>query len=151
MGRLFFEHVARREPPLPNNVDPDPCMAKALLVSACPPWSLALQRKEHPNDPRVSALVFRTTPLCWKIKSSGAGTSALPARDASNDVQNLANAFKFRFRSTAVPTLPRPVGHPRAAMPRFRRPFWAERHVSINIGSRRVDTARPLRRKNASQ
>ncbi|MCU1243328.1 MAG: Acid phosphatase [Candidatus Acidoferrum typicum] len=104
----FFEHVRPPRAAAPNNVDPDLVNGKALLGFRVPtviasPFSLG-----DPKNPRVSALIYDHTSVLKLIEWRW-GLSPLTARDASNDVYNLAYALDFGDQDNAVPTLPQPV------------------------------------------
>jgi phospholipase C len=61
----------------------------------------------QPNDPRVSALVFDHTSVLKLIEWRW-GLAPLTARDASNDVENLAYALNFDHPNETVPAFPQP-------------------------------------------
>jgi phospholipase C len=107
----FFEHVAPPRAAAPNHVDPDLVNGKALLGFRVPtvvasPFSLGAA-----TNPRVSAWTYDHTSVLkliewrWSLKP-------LTARDASNDVQNLAHALDFGHQNDLVPVLPQPVAPP---------------------------------------
>ena len=104
----FFEHVAPPRAAAPNNVDPDLINGKALLGFRVPTVIASPFSAGASNDPRVSALVFDHTSVLKLIEWRW-GLAPLTARDASNDVQNLAYALNFEHPNNAVPTLPQPV------------------------------------------
>jgi len=81
---------------------------KALLGFRVPTVVASPCSAGQPNDPRVSALVFDHTSVLKLIEWRW-GLAPLTARDASNDVQNLAYALNFEHPINAVPTLPQPV------------------------------------------
>jgi phospholipase C len=103
----FFDHVAPPRAIAPNHVDPDLVNGKALLGIRVPtvvasPFSIGAL-----NDPRVSSLVFDHTSVLKLIEWRW-GLAPLTARDASNDVANLAYALNFEEPNASVPTLPVP-------------------------------------------
>jgi len=112
----FFEHVAPPRAIAPNAVDPDLVDGKALLgfrvpVVVASPFSVGT-----PDNPRVDSLVYDHTSILkliewrWKL-------APLTARDASNDIQNLAYALQLDAPNTQVPVLPQPLPPPPAPCP----------------------------------
>jgi phospholipase C len=103
----FFEHVAPPRATAPNNLDPDLVNGKALLGFRVPTLIASPFSVGRPNDPRVSALIFDHTSVLKLIEWRW-GLKPLTARDASNDIQNLAYALNFDHPNASVPTLPQP-------------------------------------------
>jgi phospholipase C len=103
----FFDHVAPPRAAAPNNVDPDLVNGKALLGIRVPTVVASPFSAGQPNDPRVSSLVFDHTSVLKLIEWRW-GLAPLTARDASNDVSNLAYALNFENPNNSVPTLPLP-------------------------------------------
>jgi phospholipase C len=110
----FFDHVA---PPRAaaangaNDVDQDQVNGKTLLGFRVPaviasPFSLG-----QPDDPKVKGMTFDHTSILKMIEWRF-GLAPLTARDASNDIQNLARALNFRHPNAAVPALPPPAPEP---------------------------------------
>ena len=103
----FFEHVAPRRAAAPNQVDPDLVNGKALLGCRVPTVVASPFSRGHPDDSRISALVFDHTSVLkliewrWRL-------APLTPRDGSNDVQNLAYALNFNEPDATVPSLPEP-------------------------------------------
>jgi phospholipase C len=104
----FFEHVAPPRAAAPNNVDPDLVNGKALLGLRVPTVIASPFTAGQPGNPRVSALTFDHTSVLKLIEWRW-GLPPLTARDASNDVQNLAFALNFEHPNASVPSLPQPV------------------------------------------
>jgi phospholipase C len=104
----FFDHAAPPRAAAPNNVDPDLVNGKALLGLRVPTVIASPFSAGQPNDPRVSALVFDHTSVLKLIEWRW-GLAPLTARDASNDVRNLAYALNFENPNNSVPTLPQPA------------------------------------------
>jgi phospholipase C len=104
----FFDHVAPPRAAASNNVDPDLVNGKALLGLRVPTVIASPFSAGTANDPRVSALVFDHTSVLKLIEWRW-GLAPLTARDASNDVQNLAYALNFENPNDSVPALPLPV------------------------------------------
>jgi phospholipase C len=103
----FFEHVPPPRAKAANAVDPDIVNGKTLLGMRVPvvvssPWSAG-----DPANPRINSLVFDHTSVLKLIEWRW-GLAPLTARDASNDVHNLAYALDFDHPQTAVPSLPKP-------------------------------------------
>lgn len=109
----FFEHVAPPRATAPNTVDPDLVAGKALLGFRVPVVVASPFSRGHSTRPRVSHRVFDHTSVLKLIEWRW-GLSPLTARDASNDVHNLALALDFNHRQNTVPTLPLPVDVPPA-------------------------------------
>jgi phospholipase C len=103
----FFEHVPPPRAIAPNAVDPDLVNGKALLGLRVPTVVASPFSAGAPHDPRVSALVFDHT-SALKLIEWRWGLQPLTARDASNDVENLARALNFENPNVSVPTLPQP-------------------------------------------
>jgi phospholipase C len=103
----FFDHVPPPRATAPNNVDPDLVNGKALLGLRVPTVIASPFSAGQPNDPRVRALVFDHTSVLKLIEWRW-GLAPLTARDASNDVHNLAYALNFEHPNNSVPTLPLP-------------------------------------------
>jgi phospholipase C len=104
----FFDHVPPPRAIAPNNVDPDLVNGKALLGIRVPTVVASPFSVGDPNDPSVSALVFDHTSVLKLIEWRW-GLAPLTARDASNDVANLAYALNFDHPNASVPTLPQPI------------------------------------------
>jgi phospholipase C len=107
----FFDHVAPPRAAAPNDVDPDLVDGKALLGLRIPtvvasPWSLG-----DPADPRVQHLVTDHTSIL-KLIEWRFGLSPLTARDASDDIENLALLLNFDDPRFDVPDLPMPTAPP---------------------------------------
>lgn len=105
----FFEHVAPPRAAAPNDIDPDlDKSGKALLGFRVPdvvasPFSLG-----DPDNPQVNSFVFDHTSILKLIEWRW-GLSPLTARDASNDIENLALALNFDSPNPSVPELSHPV------------------------------------------
>lgn len=69
------------------------------------------------KNPRISSLVYDHTSVLKMIEWRW-GLAPLTARDASNDISNLAYALNFSQPQTAVPSLPTPFA-PAIAVPCF--------------------------------
>jgi len=104
----FFEHIAPLRATAPNLVDPDLVKGKALLGCRVPTVVASPFSRGNPFDPRVSAPVFDHTSVLKLIEWRW-GLAPLTARDASNDVANLAYALHFKEPDASVPFLPQPL------------------------------------------
>lgn len=102
----FFEHIAPPRVIAPNNVDPDIVDGKALLGCRVPtvvasPFSLG-----DPAHSRVDSHRYDHTSVLKMIEWRY-GLPPLTARDASNEVKNLALALDFKNPNFTAPTLPK--------------------------------------------
>jgi len=104
----FFDHVAPPRAAAPNNVDPDIVNGKALLGLRIPVVVASPFTRGNPANPSVNSTVFDNTSILkliewrWNLKP-------LTARDASNDVGNLAFALNLANPDLTVPVLPQPA------------------------------------------
>jgi phospholipase C len=108
----FFEHVVPPRAIAPNNVDPDLVRHKALLGIRVPAIIASPFSKGDPNAPRVvgstTGMVFDHTSVLKLIEWRW-GLDPLTARDASNDINNLACVLNFTSPDATVPVLPQPA------------------------------------------
>ena len=110
----FFDHVSPPRAAAPNIVDPDLVAGKARLGFRVPtivasPWS-----RGWAFYPRVHHGTFDHTSILKLIEWRW-GLPPLTARDASQDVLNLACVLDFDRPRVLVPPLPRPSAPPRSA------------------------------------
>ncbi len=91
----FFDHVSPPRAAAPNDVDPDLEDGRALLGFRVPAVIASPFSRGSPDDPRVNGLVFDHTSVLKLIEWRW-GLDALTARDASEDVQNLASGGSSR-------------------------------------------------------
>jgi phospholipase C len=104
----FFDHVRPPRATAPNAVDPDLVQGKALLGFRLPTIVASPWTRGRAHRPRVSSIVTDHTSILkliewrWELPP-------LTARDASEDVQNLARALDFDRPRPAVPVLPQPL------------------------------------------
>ena len=103
----FFEHIAPPRATAPNQVDPDLVNGKALLGFRVPTVVASPFSMGHANNPRVSTQIYDHTSVLKLIEWRW-GLAPLTARDASNDVQNLAYALDFQNPNRSIPALPEP-------------------------------------------
>ena len=107
-GGGFFDHVAPPRAIAPNEVDPDLVNGKALLGWRIPVVVASPFTRGNPANPRVVSTVFDNTSILkliewrWNLKP-------LTARDASDDVGNLAFVLDLADPDPTVPELPLPV------------------------------------------
>jgi phospholipase C len=103
----FFEHIPPPRAAAPNKVDPDLVDGKALLGMRIPVVVASPFTRGDPANPKVVSTVFDNTSILkliewrWNLKP-------LTARDASDDVGNLAFALDFDHPDPTVPVLPAP-------------------------------------------
>jgi phospholipase C len=107
----FFEHVAPPRAAAPNDVDHDIVGGKTLLGFRVPVVIASPFTRGDALDPRVNSLVFDHTSVLKLIEWRW-GLAPLTARDASDDIQNLALALDFDRRDARVPALPQPPPPP---------------------------------------
>ena len=104
----FFEHVPPPRAAAPNGVDPDIVGGKTLLGFRVPTVVASPFTRGAADSPRVNHLVYDHTSVLkliewrWKLEP-------LTARDASDDIQNLAHALRFDQPNADVPDLPQPI------------------------------------------
>ncbi len=103
----FFEHVTPPRATAANQVDPDLVKGKALLGCRVPTVVASPFSRGNSSDPRVSAMVFDHTSVLKLIEWRW-GLAPLTARDASNDVANLAYTLNFKEPDDSIPSLPQP-------------------------------------------
>src|SRR6185436_7572123 len=95
----------------PNAVDPDLVNGKALLGLRIPVVVASPFTRGNRANPRVDSTVYDNTSILkliewrWNLKP-------LTARDASNDVGNLAFALNLAHPDATVPALPTPIAPP---------------------------------------
>ena len=94
-GGGFFDHVAPPRVVAPNSTDPDvDADGNVLLGFRVPAFIASPFSVGNPDDPLVSHLQFDHTSVLKLIEWRW-GLSPLTARDASDDVGNLACALNF--------------------------------------------------------
>ncbi|HMG86815.1 MAG TPA: alkaline phosphatase family protein [Terracidiphilus sp.] len=101
----FFDHVAPPRVIAPNAVDTDLVDGKALLGCRVPTLIVSPFARGNPASPRVNSLLYDHTSVLKLIEWRW-GLEPLTARDASNEVANLASALAFSVEDTSVPALP---------------------------------------------
>ena len=88
----FFDHVVPPRADAPNDVDPDLVDGQALLGFRVPTVLVSPFSVGNPNKPRVNSLLFDHTSILKHIEWRW-GLDPLTARDASEDINNLALAL----------------------------------------------------------
>lgn len=101
----FFDHVAPPRAIAPNKVDPDLVDGKALLGFRVPTVVASPFSQGEPDDPRVNSMVFDHTSVSKLIEWRW-DLPPLTARDASDDVGNLACTLQLRDPKAQLPALP---------------------------------------------
>jgi len=101
----FFDHVVPPRAAAANNVDTDIIDGKALLGCRVPVLVVSPFSKGNPDKPRINSLTYDHTSVLkliewrWQLQP-------LTARDASNDIANLALALDFTTQDASLPALP---------------------------------------------
>jgi phospholipase C len=101
----FFDHVVPPRVMAPNAVDTDLVNGKALLGCRVPTLIVSPFARGNPAKPRINSLLYDHTSVLKLIEWRW-GLKPLTARDASNEVANLANALNFQTQDQSLPTLP---------------------------------------------
>jgi phospholipase C len=101
----FFEHVVPPRVIAPNQVDPDLVDGKALLGCRVPVLVVSPFTRGNPLKPRINSLVYDHT-SALKLIEWRWNLAPLTARDASDEINNLAHALDFHAPDTSVPALP---------------------------------------------
>jgi phospholipase C len=101
----FFDHVVPPRVIAPNNVDTDLVDGNALLGCRVPTILVSPFTRGNPAKPTINSLLYDHTSVLKMIEWRY-GLAPLTARDASNDIANLALALNFSAPDPSVPTLP---------------------------------------------
>jgi phospholipase C len=107
----FFDHVPPPRATAPNLVDPDLVDGKALLGLRVPVVVVSPFSKGAPQIPTVCREVFDHTSILKLIEWRW-GLEPLTARDASQDIGNLAAALDLSMNPVPAPELPEPAATP---------------------------------------
>lgn len=102
----FFEHVAPPRVVAPNNVDPDN-QGGVLLGFRVPPVIASPFTRNTGTSPQVSHVLFDHTSILKLIEWRW-NLQPLTARDASNQIGNLAAIMNFATPNASAPVLPSP-------------------------------------------
>jgi phospholipase C len=101
----FFDHVRPPRVVAPNSVDTDLVDGKALLGCRVPTVIVSPFARGNPAAPRINSLLYDHTSVLKLIEWRW-GLEPLTARDASDEVANLASALSFTIQDTSMPALP---------------------------------------------
>jgi phospholipase C len=101
----FFDHVVPPRVIAPNNIDTDLVNGQALLGCRVPTLIVSPLSSGSPAKPRINSLLYDHTSVLKMIEWRW-NLEPLTARDASDEVANLACALNFSSPNTALPTLP---------------------------------------------
>lgn len=101
----FFDHVVPPRVIAPNAIDTDLVDGKALLGCRVPTLVVSPFTRGNPAKPRINSLLYDHTSVLKLIEWRW-GLEPLTARDASNEIANLASALNFTAPDTSVPALP---------------------------------------------
>jgi phospholipase C len=101
----FFDHVVPPRIIAPNNVDTDLVDGKALLGCRVPTIIVSPFTRGNPAKPTINSLLYDHTSVL-KLIEWRFGLEPLTARDASNEIANLAYALNFTSPDLALPSLP---------------------------------------------
>ena len=101
----FFDHVVPPRVIAPNAVDTDLVDGKALLGCRVPTLIVSPFARGNPKSPRINSLLYDHTSVLKLIEWRW-GLSPLTARDASQEVANLAHALNFAAQDPSMPALP---------------------------------------------
>ena len=101
----FFDHVAPPRVIAPNTVDTDLVDGKALLGCRVPTLIVSPFARGNPAHPRINSLIYDHTSILKLIEWRW-GLAPLTARDASDEIANLAYALNFTTQDLSLPHLP---------------------------------------------
>jgi len=101
----FFDTAVPPRAIAPNDVDTDLVDGKALLGCRVPVVIVSPFATGTPDAPRINSSLYEHTSVL-KLIEWRYGLKPLTARDASNQIANLALALDFANPNTAVPSVP---------------------------------------------
>jgi phospholipase C len=101
----FFDHVVPPRVIAPNTVDTDLVDGKALLGCRVPTLIVSPFTAGNPAKPTINSLLYDHTSVLKLIEWRW-NLEPLTARDASDEIANLANALNFKSPDTTLPSLP---------------------------------------------
>jgi phospholipase C len=101
----FFDHVVPPRVIAPNNVDTDLVNGQALLGCRVPTIIVSPFTRGNPAKPTINALLYDHTSVLKMIEWRY-GLAPLTARDASDEIANLAVALNFSAPDPSLPALP---------------------------------------------
>lgn len=136
----FFDHVIPPRAAAANAVDTDIIDGKTLLGCRVPVLVISPFSKGRPDKPRINSLTCDHTSVLkfiewrWQLQP-------LTARDASNDIANLALALDFSNPDTSLPALPVINPPSKLCSDDEARPAAGDQAISLAHGeyTRRVD------------
>ncbi len=101
----FFDHVVPPRVIAPNNVDTDLVDGQALLGCRVPTLIVSPFARGNPAKPTINSLLYDHTSVLKLIEWRW-DLEPLTARDASDEIANLALALNFQSQDTSLPALP---------------------------------------------
>jgi phospholipase C len=101
----FFDHVVPPRVIAPNNVDTDLVNGQALLGCRVPTIIVSPFARGNPAKPTINSLLYDHTSVLKLIEWRW-NLEPLTARDASDEIGNLAFALNFQSQDTSLPALP---------------------------------------------
>lgn len=101
----FFEHVVPPRVIAPNGLDTDLVNGQALLGCRVPTLIVSPFARGNPAKPRINSLLYDHTSVLKLIEWRW-GLDPLTARDASDEIANLAYALNFSSQDASLPALP---------------------------------------------
>jgi phospholipase C len=101
----FFDHVVPPRVIAPNSLDTDLVDGKALLGCRVPTLIVSPFARGNPAKPRINSLTFEHSSVLKMIEWRW-GLDPLTARDASNEIANLALALNLKKPDSSLPSLP---------------------------------------------
>jgi phospholipase C len=101
----FFDHVVPPRVIAPNNVDTDMVNGQTLLGCRVPTLIVSPMAAGTPSKPRINSLLYDHTSVLKMIEWRW-DLAPLTARDASDEIANLASGLNFQSSNTTLPTLP---------------------------------------------
>ena len=134
----FFDHVAPPRVIAPNTVDTDLVDGKALLGCRVPTLIVSPFARGNPAHPRINSLIYDHTSILKLIEWRW-GLAPLTARDASDEIANLAHALNFTSQDLSLPDLPV------VADPRLEPCTLEDVFESLNTGERVVNAGNAVR------
>jgi phospholipase C len=101
----FFDHVVPPRIIAPNAIDTDLVDGKALLGCRVPTLIVSPFARGNPAKPRINSLLYDHTSVLKMIEWRW-NLEPLTARDASDEIANLASALNFTAPDPSLPELP---------------------------------------------
>jgi phospholipase C len=101
----FVDHVVPPRVIAPNTVDTDLVAGRALLGCRVPTLIVSPFARGYPAKPRINSLLFDHTSVLKLIEWRW-NIAPLTARDASDEIANLASALNFTKPDASMPQLP---------------------------------------------